>query len=56
MCVMSHAESGDMVSGAIPMPAETSDTASARWRSNIPLIAVMTGTKMLPAAPPTRVP
>src|ERR1700694_1372194 len=34
---MSQATSGDMVMGAIPMPAETSDTARLRWVSNQPV-------------------
>ncbi len=36
---ISQAASGDMVIGAMPMPAETSDTASLRLVSNQPVTA-----------------
>jgi hypothetical protein len=49
----SHAASGEIVMGATPSPADTSDTASARWRSNQELTAAIIGAKKLPAATPT---
>src|SRR4051812_13620743 len=42
----SHATSGDIVIGAIPMPADTSDTASARWVSNHPVTVAIVGAKI----------
>ena len=39
--------------GAMPTPAEVSETASARWRSNQLLTTAMNGGKKLPAAKPT---
>ena len=54
--VTSHATSGDMVSGAMPMPAETSDTARLRWLSNQPVTHAIIGAKIAAVAPPTKRP
>ena len=51
--VMSCAASGDMVMGATPMPAETSDTARLRCVSNQPVTQAIRGAKIAAAAPPT---
>src|SRR5688572_22026379 len=48
--------SGDMVRGAMPMPAETSETASARRCSNQPMTAAIIGATKALAANPTRTP
>ena len=50
----SHAARGAMVIGAMPMPAETSDTARLRWVSNQPVTQAIIGTMMAAALPPTR--
>src|SRR4051812_46171542 len=50
---MSHAESGDMVIGAMPTPAETRDTARLRWVSNQPVTAAIIGAKIAATLPPT---
>ena len=50
---MEQATSGDMVMGAIPMPAETSDTARLRWASNQPVTVAIIGAKIAAVAPPT---
>jgi len=42
----SHAASGDIVIGAMPMPAETSDTARLRWVSNQPVTVAIIGAKI----------
>ena len=55
-CETSQATSGDMVIGAIPMPADTSDTARLRWVSNQPVTQAIIGAKMAAALPPTRTP
>ena len=52
----SQATSGDMVMGAIPMPAETSDTARLRWVSNHPVTVAIIGAKIAAVAPPTITP
>src|SRR3982074_3657809 len=52
----SQATIGDMVMGAIPIPAETSDTARLRWVSNQPVTQAIIGAKMAAVAPPTRSP
>ena len=52
----SQAASGDMVIGAMPMPAETSDTARLRWVSNQPVTHAIIGAKIAAAAPPTSTP
>ena len=49
---ISQATSGDMVIGAIPMPAETSDTARLRWVSNQPVTQAIIGAKMAAVADP----
>src|ERR1700727_2857547 len=46
---MSRAANGDMVIGAIPMPAETSDTARLRWVSNQPVTVAIIGAKIADA-------
>ena len=54
--VRSQAAKGDMVIGATPTPAETSETARLRWFGTQALTAVIIGTKKLPADKPTRMP
>ncbi len=49
----SHAASGDIVIGAMPMPAETSDTARLRCVSNQPVTHAIIGAKIAAVAPPT---
>src|SRR4029450_4433699 len=49
----SQAASGDMVIGAMPMPAETSDTARLRWVSNQPVTVAIIGAKIAAIEPPT---
>src|SRR5688572_23597018 len=51
-----QAANGEIVIGATPRPADTSDTARARWRSNQELTAAIIGAKKLPAATPTSSP
>ena len=47
---------GDIVIGAMPMPAETSDTARLRWVSNQPVTQAITGAKIAAMEPqPMRV-
>src|SRR5579859_2998946 len=55
-CETSQATIGDMVMGAIPMPAETSDTARLRWVSNQPVTVAIIGAKIAAVAPPTITP
>ena len=55
-CETSQATSGDMVMGAMPMPAETSDTARLRWVSNQPVTVAIIGAKIAAVAPPTMTP
>src|SRR6185437_7842962 len=55
-CETSQATSGDIVMGAIPMPAETSDTARLRWVSNQPVTVAIIGAKIAAVAPPTITP
>ena len=45
-----------MVSGAMPKPAETSETAGLRWVSNQPVTQAIIGAKMAAVAVPTRRP
>src|SRR6201999_4666677 len=52
-CETSQATSGDMVMGAMPMPAETSDTARLRWVSNQPGTVAIIGAKIEAIEPPT---
>lgn len=47
---------GEMVIGATPMPAETSETARLRCRSNQPVVSAIIGAKNVLAASPTRMP
>ncbi len=49
----SQAASGDIVIGAMPMPAETSDTARLRWVSNQPVTQAIIGAKIAAVAAPT---
>src|SRR5580658_2115251 len=49
----SQATSGDMVMGAMPMPADTSDTARLRWVSNQPVTVAMVGAKIADVPAPT---
>src|SRR6185295_20106712 len=55
-CVTSQAASGDMVIGAMPMPAETSDTARLRRVSNQPVTQAIIGAKIAAALKPTTAP
>src|SRR6202020_1069255 len=52
----SHAAKGAMVMGAMPIPAETSDTARLRCVSNQPVTQAIIGAKIAAALPPTRSP
>ena len=52
----SHPAKGEMVIGATPMPAETSETARLRFFSNQPVTVAKVGVKIAPAAPPTTMP
>ena len=45
-----------MVSGAMPMPAETSETARLRWVSNQPVTQAIIGAMIAAAEPPTSTP
>ena len=45
-----------MVIGAIPIPAETSDTARLRCVSNQPVTQAIIGAKIAAVAPPTSSP
>jgi len=49
----SQAAKGAMVIGAMPMPAETSDTARLRCVSNQPVTQAIIGAKTAAAATPT---
>src|ERR1700742_1837415 len=49
----SQAASGAIVIGAMPMPAETSDTARLRWVSNQPVTVAIIGAKIEAIEPPT---
>src|SRR5215204_727258 len=49
----SQATSGDIVIGAMPMPAETSETARLRCVSNQPVTQAIIGAKMAAVAAPT---
>src|SRR5687768_14534387 len=55
-CVTSQATSGDIVIGATPTPAETSDMARLRRRSNDEAVAAITGAKKLATAMPSSTP
>src|SRR5579862_1673605 len=54
--VISRAARGDIVIGARPIPADTSETASARCVSNQPVTQAIIGAKMAAAPPPTPIP
>ncbi len=55
-CETSQAASGAIVIGAMPMPAETSDTARLRWVSNQPVTVAIIGAKIAAQEAPTRRP
>jgi hypothetical protein len=52
----SHAASGDIVMGAMPMPADTSDTARLRCVSDHPVTQAIIGAKIAATLPPTSKP
>src|SRR5262245_48824481 len=52
----SQAASGAIVIGAMPMPAETSETARLRWVSNQPVTVAIIGAKIAAVDPPTSTP
>src|SRR4029453_9278364 len=52
--VINQRANGEIVIGATPMPAETSDTARLRLLSNHSVAAAIIGAKKAPAARPTR--
>src|SRR6202034_4119695 len=52
-CEISQAASGDIIIGAMPIPAETSDTARLRWVSNQPVTHAIIGAKIAEIEPPT---
>src|SRR5882757_8635404 len=52
-CETSQAANGAMVIGAMPMPAETSDTARLRWVSNQPVTVAIIGAKIAAQEAPT---
>ncbi len=56
MVETSQAAKGAMVIGAMPMPAETSDTARLRCVSNQPVTQAIIGAKIAAALPPMRSP
>src|SRR3954468_18374945 len=45
-----------MVIGAMPMPADTSETARLRWVSNQPVTVAIIGAKIAAIEPPTSTP
>src|SRR5438105_2521161 len=51
---ISQRANGEIVSGATPIPAETSETARLRWVSNQAVAAAIIGAKKALAARPTR--
>jgi hypothetical protein len=53
---MSQRANGEMVMGATPMPAETSETAKLRLSSNQAVVAAIMGAKKVLAARPTKMP
>ena len=53
---ISQLAKGEIVIGATPMPADTSDTARLRCVSNQPVTVAIVGTKTAPAEPPTMTP
>src|SRR6478752_2336780 len=52
----SQAASGAIVIGAMPMPADTSETARLRWVSNQPVTVAIIGAKIAAQEAPTRRP
>src|SRR3954463_11077642 len=52
----SQAASGAIVIGAMPMPAETNETAKLRWGSNQPGTQAIIGAKIAAMDPPTSTP
>jgi hypothetical protein len=52
-CETSQAANGAIVIGAMPMPAETSDTARLRWVSNQPVTVAIIGAKIAAQEAPT---
>src|SRR6476660_3012139 len=52
-CETSQAANGAMVIGAMPIPAETSDTARLRWVSNQPVTHAIIGAQIAAQAAPT---
>src|ERR1700753_1180638 len=48
----SHAANGAIVMGAMPMPADTSETARLRWVSNQPVTHAIIGAKIEEIEPP----
>src|SRR5882757_1377665 len=52
----SQATSGAIVIGAMPMPADTNETARLRWVSNQPVTVAIIGAKIAAIEPPTRTP
>ena len=54
--VINQRANGEIVIGATPMPAETSDTARLRCVSNQAVVSAIIGAKNVLAAKPTRMP
>jgi hypothetical protein len=54
--VINQRANGEIVIGATPMPAETSDTARLRCVSNHAVVSAVIGAKNVLAARPTRMP
>jgi hypothetical protein len=54
--VINQPANGEMIIGAAPMPADTSETARLRCLSNQPVTVAMVGANTAPAAPPTMMP
>ena len=54
--VMSQRANGEIVIGATPIPAETSETARLRCVSNHAVVSAIIGAKNVLAARPTRMP
>ena len=54
--VINQLANGEIVMGATPMPAETSETARLRFFSNQPVVVAISGATMAPAATPTSTP
>jgi hypothetical protein len=53
---INHCAKGEMVMGATPIPAETSETATLRCLSNQPVTVAIIGANTAPAATPTTMP